>query len=199
MKIVNKKGLSIGFFLVLAMLIAVGFLVGWLAAKKITNDKIEELDSEIADSNEALNHANSVLSRLPKSAAIEAARRRISTHKKKSGERLEKLDSDKLTVSIASIESPDFTQMEQLVSQFALFMQDNGLHVSELKQGKTANAQIQFMEIVANGDYSAIMNAVEAGKSLDGLIISHLSIKQVHDDGELALKLTYTFNKQSEK
>jgi hypothetical protein len=199
MKIVNKKGLSIGFFLVLLMLIAAGFLLGWLAAEMITNDKIEELDSEITDSNEALNHANSVSSRLPKSTAIEAARRRLNTLKNISGGRSEKINSNKLTVSIASIESPDFMQMEQLVSQFALFMQDNGLHVSELKQGRTANAQVQFMEIVAKGDYSSIMNAVEAGKSLDGLIISHLSITQVHDDGELALKLIYTFNKQSEK
>ena len=194
----KSKGLSIVFFAVLIVCVGAGTLCGWLLSKQLTEEKLDDITEQIDDQGEELEFANNYMSRQPKSGSLAAAKARLK--KLENEEKLPKGNIADQTEQIAlnDIESQDFTEMEQSVSMLALFMEENGLHVSSLKRVKSKIKGLQFMEVEAQGRYSSILGAIKACMVIEGLIVKELFIKQVDDDGELTLKLTYTFNKSED-
>ena len=196
MKRINSQGLSVFFFLKLLVPIILGFMIGWSVNNRFINEEIEEVDSDIAEVEKVLQHASRFLSTLPKSTSIQVKQRRINELKDKL---LSNNQSSPGVLAISSIESPEFNQMAKLVSQFASFMDENGMVVVESKKGRESNENIQIRELIAQGSWDALCNALTASEAMEGLIIQSLTITKIRDDAELKLELQYTFNKQVEK
>lgn len=187
------------FFILLILFIGTGVLAGWMISTRLYSRDIEDDESDIENYERELEFGVRATKKLPQSNDLQKHQdilkklRESQTEKEKAAQKTKTNTDSKIYFS--TLNSPKFTEMEQLVSKFAFFLEENSLHVNSLKNG-TSMMQAQFMEMTATGSYTDIQGAISAittSKKLESLVVSNLSISQVHEDGELALKLNYTF------
>lgn len=200
--------ITIPFIASLVVMIGIGAITGWIFTKKIPviysleqprssdankkrvsiSDAALEHDEKIKEQKDLLVFLNQTINRAPK-INLKQAQNRLSTLTKQSN----KKPGNEKGIKLSSVAPLEFTLMEQMISRFALFIEKNGLHVTTMKKSKESGGNLVFREITASGNYPSVIAAINAATSLPGLIVSKLSINQVHDDGELALTLKYSF------